>query len=130
LPIRDTDKAGEVMMPVGQADALQQVEIHVLRQMADNIAAQTRSLERLASKVDDVRERVIKLEAQKTHEEVAAIQLKLDAAMTRIDQLEKMRDEATGAASVWTWLSKNAAWLFTGVAAFVAGLAIKSGLIR
>jgi hypothetical protein len=65
-----------------------------------------------------------------THEEVAAIQLKLDAAMTRIDQLEKMRDEATGAASVWTWLSKNAAWLFTGVAAFVAGLAIKSGLIR
>jgi hypothetical protein len=53
LPIRDTDKAGEVMMPVGQADALQQVEIHVLRQMADNIAAQTRSRERLASKVDD-----------------------------------------------------------------------------
>lgn len=117
-------------MPVTATEAERGIEITVLRQMGDNIAAQTRSLERLSGKVDDVRERVIRLEAQKTHEEVAAIQAKLDTAMARIDQLEAQRDIDQGAANVWTWLSKNAAWLFAGAAAFIAGLAIKGGVIK
>jgi hypothetical protein len=77
-----------------------------------------------------VRERVIRLEAQKTHEEVAGIALKLEAATTRINTLESQVDKAQGAASVWTWLAKNAPWLFAGIAAFVAGMAAKTGLIK
>lgn len=130
MTLRDSDAAGEVLMPVPNADALQQVEIHVLRQMGDNIAAQTRSLERLTTKVDDVRERVIRLEAQKTGEEVAALQKRLDTALSRIDALESVKDQNAGAKSVWEWLSKNAAWLFAGAAAFISGLAMKSGLLK
>lgn len=130
MPHRDTDAAGEVLMPVPAADALRGVEITILRQIGDNLAALTRSLERQNNKLDDVRERVIRLEAQKTHEEVAAITLKLETAMTRINTLESQVDQAKGAASVWTWLAKNAPWLFAGFAAFIAGLAVKAGLIK
>jgi histidinol dehydrogenase len=130
MPARATDAAGEVLMPVGQADALQQVEIHVLRQMGDNIAAQTRAMERLTGKVDDVRERVIRLEERKTDAALEAVQEKLDTALERIDQLERMRDEAKGASSVWVFLSKNAGWLFAGAAAFIAGLAVKAGFVK
>lgn len=130
MPHRETDKAGEVMMNVSVPEALHGIEITVLRQLVDNLATQTRALERLTGKIDDVRERVIRLESQKTHEEVASIQTKLDTAMARIDQLERQRDLDAGAKSVWTWLSKNAPWLFAGAAAFVAGLAMKAGLIK
>jgi anti-sigma factor RsiW len=130
MPTRETDAAGEVMMPVPTPEALHGIEITVLRQMGDNIAAQTRAMEKLTSKIDDVRERVIRLEAQKTHEEVAAIQLKLEAALSRINDLEAQRDREKGAQSVWVWLSKNAAWLFAGAAAFIAGLAMKGGFLK
>jgi replicative DNA helicase len=126
----ETDNAGQVMTAANATDVLHGIEITVLRQMGDNLAAQTRSLDRLTEKVDDVRERVIRLESQKTHIEVAAIQKRMDNALERIDDLEAQQDRSAGAESVWTWLSKNAAWLFAGVAAFIAGLAIKGGFIK
>lgn len=137
MPMRDKDSAGEVLMPVSQSDAMQQVEIHALRQMGDNIAAQTRAMERLASKVDDVSKdvagvlgRVIRLEEQKVSKEVDGLKGELKQALDRIDQLERLRDEAKGASNVWVFLSKNAGWLFAGATAFVAGLALKAGLIK
>lgn len=130
MPTRESDAAGEIMMPVTATEAARGIELTILRQMGDNIAAQTRAMEKLSGKVDDVRERVIRLEAQKTHQEVEAIQAKLESALTRINTLESQVDQAKGAASVWTWLAKNAPWLFAGVAAFVAGLAVKAGLAK
>lgn len=127
---RETDQAGQIMMPVSATEAERGIEITVLRQMGDNIAAQTRSLERVISKVDDVRERVIRLEAQRTHEEVASMATKLESAITRINSLESQSDQAKGVASVWTWLAKNAPWLFAALATFVAGLAANKGLIK
>jgi hypothetical protein len=118
----------EVMMPVTKSDALQHAEITALRQMGDAVQAIGRSVETLAGKVDDVRERVIRLEEQKTTKLVEELKADLKAAVARVDELETDRDQRDGAESVWVWLSKNAAWLFAGVAAFVAGLAIKAGI--
>lgn len=112
-------------MPVPKAEALQQVEITVLRQIGDNVAAQTRTLEGLRDKVDDVRERVIRLEEQKVAKEVESLKGELSAALARIDVLESQRDKAVGAASFWSWLMKNAPWLFAGIAAFGAGIGLK-----
>lgn len=130
MTVRESDAAGQIIMPVTATEAERGIEITVLRQMGDNIAAQTRTLEKLSAKVDDVRERVIRLESQKTDEEVSRIQSKLDTALCRIDQLESQRDRDQGSANVWNWLSKNAAWLFAGAAAFIAGLALKGGFFK
>lgn len=127
------------MMNVSRPEALQQAEIHAMRQMGDAIQSVVRAMEAMSTKVDDVRERVIRLEEQKAtklververdlREQLSSSTLRMEAALTRIDALERSRDEATGAKSVWNWLSKNASWLFAGLAAFVAGLAAKSGL--
>lgn len=152
MPMRDPPEPDEVLMNIPRSDALKQAEIHAMRQMGDAVSAIGRSVETLAGKVDDVRERVIRLEEQKATKLVERVErdlreqmasaksehalalsaatANLDAALGRIDALERARDEATGAKSVWEWLSKNAAWIFAGTAAFVAGLALKSGLFK
>jgi hypothetical protein len=141
MTTRETDAAGEIMMPVSAADAARGIEITVLRQMGDNIAAQTRQMERFVEKVDDIQVRVIRLEEQKTSKMVerveaelraalAASQADVKAALSRIESLERQRDREAGAMSVWAWLSKNAPWLFAAVATFFAGLAVKAGLVK
>lgn len=144
----DYSMPDEILTNVTKSDALQHAEITALRQMGDAVQSIGRSVEALASridnlggKVDDVRERVIRLEAEKTSKVIERMETDfrsalgksealLQAALCRIDTLESSRDQARGAQSVWEWLSKNAAWLFAGTAAFVAGLALKSGLFK
>jgi hypothetical protein len=126
----ETDNAGQVMTAASPTEVMHGIEITVLRQMGDNLAAQTRALDKLSDKVDDVRERVIRLESQKTHIEVAAIQKRMDNALERIDDLEAQQDRSAGAESVWAWLSKNAAWLVALILAGIAGLAFKGGFIK
>lgn len=152
MPMRDPPSPDEVMMPVPKSDALAAAEIHALRQMGDAVSAIGRSVETLAGKVDDVRERVIRLEEQKAtklververdlREQLATAKAEhglamasatatLAVALTRIDALESARDVSVGSRNVWTWLSANAAWLFAGAAAFIAGLALKSGIFK
>jgi hypothetical protein len=152
MPMRDPPVPDDVMMNVSKPEALQQVEIHVMRQMGDALQTMGRSLEAITTKVDDVRERVIRLEEQKATKLVERVERdlrgqlaaakaehlaamngavsKLEQACSRIDALESARDQATGAQNVWVWLSRNAAWLFAGAAAFIAGLALKSGLFK
>ena len=115
----------EVMTPVSTHEALSLAEIHVLRQISDNLASQGRQLERMNEKVDDVRERVIGLEKSGYDKRLEALKGDLTKALERIDTLESQRDQVKGAAPLWTWLSKNAPWLFAGIAAFVAGWGIK-----
>lgn len=71
----------EVLMPVSKPDALVQAEIHAIRQVSDVLAAQTRAVERLGEKVDDVRERVIRIEEQQTNK-------RLDAQGIEVDKLK------------------------------------------
>lgn len=137
----------EVLTAVPTADALKLAEIQAMRQLADAVSAQsrqhieqtavqTRALEKLAEKVDDVRERVIslessgydkRLEALKVTQEKTEVAYKamIEKLENRVNQLESERDQVKGAASFWTWLTKNAPWLLAGVAAFAAGLGIK-----
>lgn len=137
MPNRETDSAGQIITPVDANEAARGFEITVLRQMGDNIAAQTRAMDRLGADlkevgkdVIEVRERVIRLEEQKTHAEVATVKADLRDALARLDTLERDRDREDGARSVWSWLSKNAPWLVTTLLAMAAGFGIKAGLIK
>lgn len=113
--------------PRAQAlDALHNAQILTLRQIGENVAAQTRRLEGLTSKVDDVRERLVRLEAQEAGKLVDALRSDLKAAIVRVDLLEAARDKVEGAAAFWNWVVKSAPWLAAGISAFVAGVGLKS----
>lgn len=98
-----------------------------LRQIGDHVAAQTRRLEGLADKMDDVRERLVRLEAQEAGKLVEGLRHELQVAASRIDALERERDRVAGAAAIWSWMARHAPWLAAGLAAFLAGFGLKSG---
>jgi TolA-binding protein len=108
------------MTAVTKPEAVSMAEIHAIRQMTDAVGTLTRQVERMNSKVDDVRERVIRLEAREYERQIDDLSARLTAALVRIDGLESTRDKQTGAAGLAAWLTKNAPWL---VAIFMAGLA-------
>lgn len=109
------------------AEALHQAQILTLRQIGDNVAAQTKRLEGLTTKVDDVRERLVRLETQEAGKLVEVLRGDLRAALNRIDALESQRDQVVGIAAFWTWLVRSGPWLAAGVAAFLAGLGLRPG---
>ena len=111
-------------------EALQSAQILTLRQIGENVAAQTRRLEGLTTKVDDVRERLVRLEAFETGKMVDTLRAELKAAVARVDLLEAQRDKVVGVAAFWSWLVRSAPWLAAGIAAFVAGIGWKSGGAR
>jgi len=101
------------MMPMTKPDALQHIEITVLRQLGENIAAQTRHLEGLTDKVNDVRERVIRIEARETEKHVEDLE-------QRIKTLEDSRNQVRGVTAFGAWLAQSAPWLLAGIAAALA----------
>ena len=107
-------------------DAIGEAQIQTLRQISENLAAQTRRLEGLTAKVDDVRERLVRLEALEAGKLVEALRAELKAAVARVDLLEATRDKVAGAAVFWNWMVKSAPWLAAGVSAFAAGMGLKS----
>lgn len=107
-------------------DAIQEAQILTLRQISENLAALTRRLEGLTGKVDDVRERLVRLEAQEAGKLVEALRSDLKAAVARVDLLEAARNKIEGAAAFWNWLVKSTPWLAAGISAFVAGVGLKS----
>jgi archaellum component FlaC len=110
-------------MPVD--NALMQAHIHALRQIGDSMTSMNRRFDGLSEKVDDVRERVIGLEKSGYDVRLSAIKSDMDKMQSELNTLKSQRDQALGAMSLGTWLSKNAPWLLAGIAAFAAGLGFK-----
>ena len=104
---------------------LKGAQIFALRQIGENVAAQTARLEGLAAKMDDVRERLARLEAQEAGKLVDGLRAELKAALARIDALESQRDRVAGGADCWAWLGRSAPWRAAGLAACLAGLGVK-----
>ena len=108
-------------------DVSLEAQVMALRQIGDNVAAQTRRLEGLTDKVDEVRERLVRLEAQEAGKLVDAVRRDLHAALVRIDELEAQRDKVVGVTAFWSWLARVGPWLAAAVGAFVAGATLKGG---
>lgn len=105
--------------------ALQKSQILTLQHIGDNLAALTRRLEGLAAKVDDVRERLVRLEAQEAGKLVDAVRGELKQAQGRLDALESQRDRVAGVAWFWGWISRSAPWVAAGLAAALAMMGLK-----
>lgn len=108
-------------------DQFHHAQILALQQIGENVAAQTRRLEGLTTKVDDVRERLVRVEAQEAGKLVEGVRGELKAALGRIDQLEAQRDKVFGVTAFWLWVGRYAPWLAAGIGAFLAGLGMKAG---
>jgi hypothetical protein len=105
--------------------ALQKTQILTLQQIGENLSAQTRRLEGLTIKVDDVRERLVRLEAQEAGKLVEGVRGELKTALERLDALEAQRDRAVGVAWFWGWISRSAPWVAAGLAAALAIVGLK-----
>lgn len=105
--------------------ALQKSQIVTLQQIGENLSAQTRRLEGLTAKVDDVRERLVRLEAQEAGKLVEGVRSELKAALGRLDALESQRDRVAGVAWFWGWISRSAPWIAAGLAAVLAVMGLK-----
>jgi hypothetical protein len=108
--------------------AFQNTHLFALRQIGENLVAQTKRLEGLTAKVDDVRERLVRLEAQEAGKLVESVRGELKGALGRIDQLEAQRDRVVGVGALWTWLVRSGPWIAAAGAAFLAGFSRKIGL--
>ncbi|WP_304171450.1 hypothetical protein [Phenylobacterium aquaticum] len=108
-------------------DSFQQAQIFTLNQIGENVASQTARLEKLSAKMDDVRERLVRLEAQEAGKLVDAVRRELQSALSRIDDLEAQRDRVFGVAAFWSWLARVGPWLAAGLGAFLAGASLKGG---
>lgn len=117
----------EIMTPVTKPEAVAMAEIHAIRGMTDAVSSLTRQVERIGGKVDDVRERVIKLEAREYERQIEGLNERLTATLKRIDDLESTRDQQRGAKSLVDWVRQTTPWLLAGIAAFVAGIGLKEG---
>lgn len=117
----------EVMMPVPKPEAVSMAEIHAMRGLTDAVSTLARQVERMNAKVDDVRERVIKLEAREYERQIEGLNERLTAALRRIDDLEGTRDQQKGAKALVDWLRLTAPWLLAGIAAFAAGVGFNKG---
>ena len=117
----------EIMTPVTKPEAVSMAEIHAMRGLTDAVASLTRQVERMNAKVDDVRERVIKLEAREYERQIEGLNERLGAAMKRIDDLEGTRDQQRGAKGLVDWMRQTAPWLVALGMAALAGLGLKAG---
>lgn len=127
------------MMPVTKPEAVSLAEIHAMRQLTDAVSTLARQMERYGEKLDDVRERIIRIEAKNHERAIEAIQNELKIALAKIatfdglhkqlgdalakiDGLESVRDRATGAVGATGWVAKYAPWLLAIGVAALAGL--------
>lgn len=109
----------EITMPVTRPEALALTEIHAMRALTDAVTRLAGQVERMGDKLDDVKERVVAIEASKYEQQIELAHERLGQALRRIDQLEARQDRQDGAMSVGSWVSKYAPWL---MAIIVAGL--------
>ncbi|OIQ74054.1 hypothetical protein GALL_443050 [mine drainage metagenome] len=112
---------------LGPPTTVQDVQLLTLRQIGENIASQTRRLESLSAKMDDVRERLVRLETQEAGKLVDTVRRELQGALSRIDELEAQRDRVVGVTAFWSWLARIGPWLAAGLGAFLAGVSVKGG---
>ncbi|MFN7128417.1 MAG: hypothetical protein ACK4OJ_05070 [Brevundimonas sp.] len=120
--------ADEIMTPVTKPEAVSMAEIHAIRGLTDAVGTLTRQVERMNTKVDDVRERVIKLEAREYERQIEGLNDRLGDALKRIDGLEGTRDQQKGAKALVDWLRQTAPWLVALAMAALAGIGLKTGV--
>ena len=145
----------EIMMSVTPNEALRQAEIHAMRALVDAITAQgkqqidqaervtahmdasNRALEKFGMRIDNMNERLIRLEEQKHGREIDNLRRDLEKVTlardkevgelkAKVDKLESKDDQRSGVRQFLEWLPKFAPWFIGIIGAIVAWQAGKA----
>lgn len=115
----------EVMMPRKTSDALEQSHILALRQISDGLAQTNRLLERQANKLQEMHDKMVKVESLEIVTKFKDMKDSLDAACARIDRLETDKDRRDGATGFFEWAGKVVPWVLALLAALGAPIVSK-----
>lgn len=93
------------------ATSLPSVEVEVLRQIGDTIAAIGRTLETLSADVKDVQQQVAFIKGQEYKTGIERNSVAIEKLDNRIDLLETARNKVVGATQFFGWVTEHAPWL-------------------
>lgn len=82
----------------------------MIRQLAESVRAQTTSLGRLQEQMTAVSERLVRIEANRVHDDVARLGTAFEAERARVDALMRDKDRRDGAIGAAEWLQRSAPW--------------------
>jgi hypothetical protein len=116
-------------------------QFEIIRQLAESVRGQSAVMADMQKTQVNMIERLARIEANRTNEDVARIEatmksgfermdalskstaekheLAVSTACGRIDKLEADKDRRDGAIGVWSWLGKN--WPFAAISTMLAG---------
>lgn len=118
---------GEVLTTISEEAVLRHSEINTLRLISDTLNRMGGTMQTLQDDVREVRESVIRIEAQEVKQQLIDLRADLKATNLRISELEKERQQREGAVGFVGWLGKNLPWIAGIGAAVVAYFQIKQG---
>lgn len=124
-PAHALEDLPEVFTNVPAADAAQQAVLALLRQMTSTMEGISARLDRHISVVDDVRERLIRLEER--DKRIDENQQRIHDACQRLDRLEDAHQRREGALGFVGWIGKNAPWIGAIVIAALVAIGFKRG---
>lgn len=116
----------EESVPAAFTAALERMSVAIETQsrvVSSHIETQTRTLEKVADKVSDINERLIRVESRQHDREIADLKRTLGEETKRIDDLEELRSRASGAAMLAGAVKSFGPWLVGAVAAICAWIA-------
>lgn len=115
------------MVPISETKASNIFELQLLRQISSQMVAHQELSLRMQESVQDVRERVIRIESSGTGARLDALKEASAVLSARLDRLEDDHQQRKGAVAFLGWLSKNAPWLLALLLGAVALLTRKAG---
>lgn len=145
----------EIMTPIKTQEAMKMAEVHALRALADAISAQgrehnaqgeriaahmeasNRAMEKFGLRIENMNERLIRLEEQKHGREIdnlraevakitAARDTEVGGLKDKIDKLEARDDQRSGVRQFLEMVPKFAPWIISIIAAIAAWQSVKA----
>jgi TolA-binding protein len=107
----DVKETGSFMVPATDEQLLKQAEIGSMRQMQDTLHRMGGAMQTMMGQVAEVRESMIRIEAQDVKQQLIDIRAAQKATEGRIAELEADRQQRRGAISLVEWLNRNLPWL-------------------
>jgi len=118
---------GQILSDISEETVLKHAEISTLRLISDTLNRIGGNIQALEKNVQEVRESVIRIEAQEVKQQLVDLRAELKATNLRVAELEKDRQHREGAVGLIGWLGRNFPWLVALGAAAVAYFQSKGG---
>ena len=112
--------SGETLMAVSDDRVLAQAQLLTQRAQEDTLHRMGQAMQTLMSQMGEVRESVIRIEAQDVKQQFIDMRAEMKALSVRTQQLENVQEQRKGAFSFLAWLKDYTPWILAAGAAVLA----------